>query len=141
MEEEELQQQIQSFIRQFGLLTQNQTPCGRPIPTSQAHALQVLGESEGITQQVLADQLYLDKSTTSRLVGQLVDQGWAIRKVNPQNRRESRLSLTPEGQTVLSEVLIAAKAKYQAIWREIPAEKRPQILESLVLLNQVLKES
>ena len=140
MDERELQQQIQAFVRQFGLLHQDQTPCGRPVPTSQAHAIQVLGHREGITQQMLADQLNLDKSTTSRLVGQLVDQRWVTRSVNPQNRRETQLSLTPQGRRVLAEVSEAAVAKYQALWQQIPPEKRPQVLESLTLLTEALRE-
>ena len=89
---------------------------------------------------MLADQLNLDKSTTSRLVGQLVDQRWVIRSVNPQNRRETQLSLTPQGRRVLAEVSEAAVAKYQALWQQIPPEKRPQVLESLTLLTEALRE-
>lgn len=139
MEERELQEQIQAFVRQFGLLHQDQTPCGRPIPTSQAHAIQVLGQGEGITQQMLADHLNLDKSTTSRLVGQLVDQGWVVRSVNPQNRRETQISLTPQGRGVVAEVSQAALSKYKALWQQIPPQKRPQVLESLTLLTEALR--
>lgn len=140
MDERELQQQIQAFIRHFGLLDQGQTPCGRPIPTSQAHAIQVLGQYEEITQQMLADHLNLDKSTTSRLVGQLVDQGWIIKRENPQNRRESRISLTPQGRVVLAELLQATQIKYSAIWQRIPAANRTQVVESLALLTEALTE-
>lgn len=141
MDEQELQRQVQQFIRQFGLLEKDQTPCGRPVPTSQAHALQVLAQVEGITQQALAAQLNLDKSTTSRLVGQLVEQGWVERAVNPENRREAQLSLTPAGRRVAAEVAAASLAQFQRLWDRIPPGSRAQILESLAQLTEALKET
>ena len=140
MDERELQQQIQAFVPHVRPQPPAPHPRGRPGPTHPGPPNQVLGHREGITQQMLADQLNLDKSTTSRLVGQLVDQRWVIRSVNPQNRRETQLSLTPQGRRVLAEVSEAAVAKYQALWQQIPPEKRPQVLESLTLLTEALRE-
>jgi DNA-binding MarR family transcriptional regulator len=139
MEEKELQLHIQRFIRSFGLLDQERTPCGQPIPPSQAHALQVLGNGEAMTQQALANQLGLDKSTTSRLVAQLVDRDWVGKAVNPQNRREAQLALTDHGRTALGEVLASAGARFAALWQQLPPEKRPQILESLTLLTDAMR--
>lgn len=131
---------MQAFIRSFGLLDQDRSPCGQPLPPSQAHALQILGQGQEITQQALAGQLGLDKSTTSRLVAQLVDRGWVARAVNPQDRREAQLALTEKGRAMLGEVLQAAATKFQALWQQIPPEKRPQVLESLDLLTHALRE-
>lgn len=141
MSEQTLHKSIQVFVRSFGLLDQDQTPCGQPISVSQAHALQVLGEAEGIPQQVLAEQLGLDKSTTSRLVTHLVERGWTTKTVNPANRREAQLCLTPQGRKVLQEVNAAASTRFEAIWNRIPPERRPQVLESLALLTDALKET
>lgn len=134
-----MQLRIQRFIRSFGLLDQERTPCGQPVPTSQAHALQLLGSAEALTQQALADQLGLDKSTTSRIVAQLVDRGWVAKAVNLHNRREAHLALTERGRVALGEVQASASAKYAALWQQIPPEKRPQILESLTLLTDALR--
>lgn len=137
---QDLQKCIQLFVRSFGLLKPDHTPCGQPMSTSLAHALQVLGQSEGIAQQALAEQLGLDKSTTSRLVNQLVKRGWVDKSVNPQSRREVQLSLTQRGRSVLMEVLQAASAKFRTVWEQISIEKRPQVLESLSLLTNLLRE-
>lgn len=111
------------------------------MSTSQAQALQVLGQVEGIPQQALAEELGLDKSTTSRLVTQLVERGWVAKSVNPQNRREAQLGLTERGRAVLAEVLLTASARFQTIWQQIPPAKRPQVLDSLSLLTDVLRET
>lgn len=140
-DEETLQRSIQRFVRSFGLLDQDRTPCGQPISASQAHALQELGEVELITQQALADQLGLDKSTTSRLVAQLVERGWITKGVNAENRREAQLCLTPRGRDLLQEVRESSSARFAEIWNRIPQERRAHVLDSLALLTDALKES
>ena len=42
---------MQEFVRQFGLLSADRTPCGKPLASSDAHALMVLldaGEDRGM---------------------------------------------------------------------------------------------
>jgi DNA-binding MarR family transcriptional regulator len=135
MTEIELRERVQAFVRSFGLLNQERTPCGRPLPTSHAHALQVLGQEQPITQQVLAERLRLDKSTTSRLITQLGERGWVERGPNPANRREVRLSLTPAGQGALESILQASADRYRAMLGRIPPEKRAGVLEALDVLT------
>lgn len=140
MTEHLLQEQIQIFIRQFGLLEQEHTPCQYPLSPSQAHALQVLGANGTLTQSQLAKHLRLERSTVSRLVNALVEQGWAERTTNPHNRREVLLSLTGPGQTVFEDIHASASAKYHAIWSCLPEERRAVVLDALVTLNAILKE-
>jgi len=140
MDEKVLQHQIQEFTRRFGLLTQDITPCNYPLSPSQAHALQVLGQSEHITLQMLATQLHLDKSTVSRLVTQLVEYGLVWRTVNQENRREIHIALSERGHVVLDELLVAVEAKFHLLWTRLSQEKGPQIIEALALLNEVLWE-
>ncbi|HLN63531.1 MAG TPA: MarR family transcriptional regulator [Symbiobacteriaceae bacterium] len=140
MKEMALQQAVQEFVRSFGLLDQSTTPCGRPLPASQAHALQVLGEEGALPQQSLADRLGLEKSTVSRMVSDMVGRGWVDRAPNPANRREVRLSLTEAGSSMLDQILVAADSRCQAIWRRIPAEKQAQVLETLQLLARATRK-
>ncbi|WP_220500084.1 MarR family transcriptional regulator [Thermomonospora cellulosilytica] len=75
----ELQDAVARFVRSFGLLQPDRTPCGRPIPPSEAHALGELARAGELRQVDLVCRLRLEKSTTSRLVGQLVSRGWVVR--------------------------------------------------------------
>ena len=138
VEQSELQLRVQQFIRGFGLLEQDQTPCGFPIPPSQAHALHLLARGEALPQHLLAGELHLDKSTVSRLVDSLVNRGWVERAVNPDDRREVRLTLTAAGRTAVEQLAAAATAKYRGIWERIPPEQRPQVVEALAVLNDAL---
>jgi DNA-binding MarR family transcriptional regulator len=141
MDEQLLQQQMQTFIRLFGLLEQNHTPCQYPLSPSQAHALQLLRQHDQLALHQLADHLRLDKSTVSRLVTGLVDRGWVERSVNPHNRRETLLRLTDSGHATAEAVHRSAATRYQTIWRRLTLAQRAQLLESLATLNAVLRES
>jgi DNA-binding MarR family transcriptional regulator len=138
VEQAELQLRVQRFIRAFGLLEQDQTPCGFPLRPSQAHALHLLAQGEAVPQHLLAGELHLDKSTVSRLVDGLVNRGWVERAANPDDRREVRLMLTAAGRTVVAQLTAATAAKYRGIWERIPPEKRPQVVEALAVLNDAL---
>ncbi len=140
MDEQMLREQIQTFIRQFGLLEQEHTPCQYPLSPSQAHALQVLGQREQLPLYQLALHLHLEKSTVSRLVNGLVEHAWVKRNINPENRREVLLRLTHAGRTVFEAVQASASTKYQAIWNRIPVDQRSQVLDVLATLNAILKE-
>jgi len=141
MDEQMLREQVQTFIRQFGLLEQEHTPCQYPLSPSQAHALQVLGQSNLIPLYQLAGHLHLEKSTVSRLVNTLVERGWVERTINPENRREVLLKLTDAGCTLFEEVQASASAKYHTIWQRLPEVQRAQILDALATLNAILKDT
>lgn len=139
-DEHALRKQIQTFVRQFGLLEQEHTPCHVPLTPSQAHTLQVLGQAETLMQYQLAAQLCLEKSTVSRLVQSLVERGWVERTSNPDNRREVLLTLTDAGRSSFEEVQAHAVTKYSTIWSRIPEDRRAQVLDVLATLNTILQE-
>lgn len=140
MKEEELRRAVQAFVRNFGLLNQDATPCGQPMSPSQAHALQVLGESESLTLQGLADCLHLDKSTASRMISQLVARQWVRRVQNPENRREVLLGLSEQGETVLADIMTSSDTMYRSILGHIPVDQHEQVLEALRLLTAAVKK-
>jgi DNA-binding MarR family transcriptional regulator len=126
-----LQRAIQDFVRALGLLDATQTPCGVAMPTSYAHALQVLGEGGPWTQQEIAGRLRLDKSTVSRMVSALVEKGLVERATNPANRREVRLSLSADGTRALGELQASARARHAALLARIPVSKRGRVVDAL----------
>src|SRR4051812_18405573 len=74
-----LRASIQRFVRSFGLLNGDQTPCGLPLSPSQAHALMALLDRERggqrSTQQDLVKILGIDKSNVTRLCAKMLEAG------------------------------------------------------------------
>jgi DNA-binding MarR family transcriptional regulator len=58
--------------------------------------------NEDPVQTLMATQMGKDKSAILRQVDMFEERGWIERKIDPNDRRRKRLSLTPAGQEVLA---------------------------------------
>ncbi len=63
-----------------------------------AHALDILVRHGGIGLSQLATELFVDKSTASRIVADLEEKGYVSRAINREDRRAVRLDVTPAGR-------------------------------------------
>ncbi|GAA4965882.1 MarR family winged helix-turn-helix transcriptional regulator [Actinoplanes utahensis] len=129
-----LQGRIAAFVRAFGLHQPDRTPCGTPVPASEAHAVSELDRDGPLTQGELGKRLRLEKSTVSRMVNQLIGRGWVRRADRAGDARLVWLELTADGSRAAGELAVARAARFTALLRNIPAEKRPQVIEALTTL-------
>jgi DNA-binding MarR family transcriptional regulator len=136
---QELQERLTGFIRSFGLHQPDRTPCGQPVPVSEAHALSELLQHGTMTQLELGRRLRLEKSTVSRLVGQLAARGWVERVPNPGDARSVQVSLTSAGHTAAGELAAARAAKFARLLDAIPEPERDSVLRALRILTEALK--
>lgn len=136
----ELQQRLIGFIRAFGLHQPDATPCGEPIPVSEAHALGELAAQDSLGQLELTRRLRLQKSTVSRLLDQLERRGWVQRRRDPADGRAVRLALTPAGRAAASHLEQARQAKLGALLAAIPAHERGGVLHALDVLIGALRD-
>jgi DNA-binding MarR family transcriptional regulator len=135
-----LQGRISAFVRAFGLHQPDRTPCGTPVPVSEAHAVGELDRDGPLTQTELARRLRLEKSTVSRLVGQLTSRGWVRRADRAGDARLVWLELTPEGGRAAGELAVARAARFAELLRNIPADRRPAVIDALTTLVQAASE-
>lgn len=129
----ELQRAVNGFVRSFGLLHAEHTPCGLSMHVSQAHALGELADGP-LPQQVLADRLALSKSTVSRLVGLLADRGEVDRLADPADGRQTIVALTDIGRDVAVRLDRARARRFEALLGALPDERRREVVEVLALL-------
>jgi DNA-binding MarR family transcriptional regulator len=96
---------------------------GRHVTPIQYAILRTLHETPGIDQVTLAQLIALDTSTTADIAARLETKGWIRREVLP--RRQRRLSLTPEGEDVLVELMPGVGVHYRAMMDSLePAEQQ-----------------
>jgi DNA-binding MarR family transcriptional regulator len=129
-----LQSRIAAFVRAFGLHQPDQTPCGQPVPVSEAHALGELAQDGPLTQSELMQRLRLEKSTVSRLAGQLIQRGWVRRGKRPGDGRLVWLELTEQGRDAAAQLAAARAARFADVLGNIPAGQRPQVIAALTTL-------
>lgn len=140
-EEFHLQEAVARFVRAFGLHQPAQTPCGQPIPVSEAHALGELARDGALRQNELAHRLRLEKSTTSRLVTQLIKRGWAERTPTPDDGRGVLVRLTPTGADAAARLARARAERFSAVIDRIPAHERAAVLRALGILTEAIDET
>lgn len=136
-----LQEQMIALIRAFGLHQGDRTPCGKPVSVAEAHALLELTRHAPLAQRDLAAWLRLEKSTVSRLVAQLVAQGWVQREPSAADGRVLLLSLTAEGQRIAGELAAARRARFERLLQAIPAARRDEIVNAMGLLVEAIDVS
>ncbi|MGH9213701.1 MAG: MarR family winged helix-turn-helix transcriptional regulator [Acidimicrobiales bacterium] len=128
---DQLHRRMVAFVRAFGLHRPDETPCGAPVPVSEAHAVTVLDEHGALTQSQLALHLGLTKSTVSRLVDQLERRGWAQRQVGDGDARQRLIALTNEGAKASREIGTLRRDRLRRLFDQIPEHERPAVLAAL----------
>ena len=71
------------------------------VTMSQAKLLYLVTTHPGIVMSALAAQLGVGLSTVSGLVDRLVEHGYLERREDPADRRQQRVTVTPEGASVV----------------------------------------
>lgn len=140
-EEIALQERVVAFIRAFGLHRPDETPCGKPISVSEAHALMELSRDAVVSQSELAARLGLEKSTVSRLVSQLAARGWVMRERDPGDGRALRLTLSEAGHRAAAALAAARREKFARVLERIPADERETVDRALEVLVEAMRGS
>ncbi|GAA4716184.1 MarR family winged helix-turn-helix transcriptional regulator [Phytohabitans rumicis] len=134
------QEALMRFVRNFGLHQPDRTPCGQPLPVSEAHAMVEIAREGRIRQVELARRLRLEKSTVSRLVGNLVGRGWVHRQAADGDGRGVLLVLTESGATASARQADARRDRLTALLDRIPDDQRAAVVRALQTLAEAADE-
>ena len=73
---------------------------GLEITPEQWTVLSYLWKEDGVTQQRLCDATFKDKPSMTRLIDNLVKQGFVLRHTPPNDRRSNLIYLTEKGRII-----------------------------------------
>lgn len=135
-----LRQLIRLLVRNLGILEKSDAACCG-ITIAQCHAIAQIGRTGQISLVELADLLTVDKSTMSRTVNNLVDAGLVLRDLDDENRRYVAIRLSDTGRTLFHSIEEGMNQYHAEILNSIPAEKRNQVLESIELLTEAVRNN
>lgn len=79
----------------------------------------------------LAERLGVNPSTAMRMLDRLIVAGLAERQVNPANRRETALRVTPEGLQLVEDVTAGRRREIASIVERLAPEQRAALIEAL----------
>jgi DNA-binding MarR family transcriptional regulator len=77
----------------------------------------------------------------SRTVNNLVQNGFAERELDPNDRRYVTIKLTDDGQKLFNEIEENMDQYFEKIFGAIPGDKREQVLDSLKILLTAIVET
>ncbi|XVE34001.1 MarR family winged helix-turn-helix transcriptional regulator [Wukongibacter baidiensis] len=135
-----LRELIRILVRNLGILEKDGASCCG-ITIAQCHALVEIGRACKITLNDLASILTLDKSTTSRTINNLVNQGLVERETDESDRRYVKIQLTEQGNEVFVTIEKNMDQYYSNIFKSLPKDKESQVLESLNLLLDAINKN
>jgi DNA-binding MarR family transcriptional regulator len=137
-EVERVRAAIHAFVRSFGLLAGDRTPCGKPIPASYAHALLFLLDAgrreDRPTQQRLGHALRIDKSNVARLCAKMEEAGHVVQRRAPDDGRSRLLALTARGRALAEQVDASSRERFGRLLAATPAPLRSSLAASLEAL-------
>ena len=88
----------------------------------------IVWQSGSTNQDNIAKALKMDKSSVAKVVNKCVNDGLIERRVNPSNRREYILTLTPQGQTVVQELVDIVEQWLEDAFSILSEEERVQFM-------------
>lgn len=135
-----LRELFRVLVRNLGILQKSDASCCG-VTLTQCHAIVEIGRKEKISLVDLADLLDVDKSTMSRTVNNLVEADLVVRELDAENRRYVIIQLTENGRSVFQNIEKSMESYYKSIFGSIPEDKKNQVLESLQLLTDVVRNS
>ncbi len=111
---------------------------GLSIP--QFDLLSTLSEREGISQQEVAERLYVTKGNVSGLIDRLAALGFVERRALPNDRRSYALFLTPEGRAITERGLALQRRLVAATLGSLPASDLMALDPILVRWRDVVRD-
>jgi DNA-binding MarR family transcriptional regulator/GNAT superfamily N-acetyltransferase len=117
------------LVRELGFL--RGTLAGTRLPPSAIHALVEIGARGAMTAAELSALLLLEKSSVSRMLQKLVDEGEIAADAHETDGRAKRLTLTEKGRATLAGIDRFAEAQVSEALARLPATTRACVLTGI----------
>ena len=127
------------LVRELGFLQDKDAATS--VSHSHCHALIEIEARSTVPQGELPALLRLDKSTTSRLVTDLVTRGWLRARASKSDARARDLTLTAAGRAQVKVVHREANARVEQALGTLGDEERKVVLRGMELYARALERS
>lgn len=96
---------LEKTVKIYRQFFQNQLKInGFDITLDQWLTLHTVAEYPDISQNDIAEKVFKDKASVTRIIELLVQNGFLTRAIHPSNRRMFQLTITEKGQTTLKKL-------------------------------------
>jgi DNA-binding MarR family transcriptional regulator len=139
MDTQQLQELFSEFLQALGLHRPDQVPTGFSISLSEMFALMALSAEAPLSQQALAEQLHLEKSTVSRLIKHLEQRGWVKRVRDLHDTRMFQLHLTDAGHEQAELLAKSLAERHERLLAALKPDEQEALAYGLSALVRALR--
>jgi DNA-binding MarR family transcriptional regulator len=138
MDSRQLQELFREFLQALGLHRPDQVPTGFALSLSEMFALLALSSEAPVSQQRLAEQLHLEKSTVSRLIQHLERRGWVKRVRDLHDTRMFQLQLSEAGHEQASRLVRRLAERHERLLAALRPDEQEALAYGLSALVRAL---
>ncbi len=135
----QIRRHSRQLVREMSVVNVSYLNTGYTI--SQCHVLFELSPDSSLKLLELADRLLMDKSNTSRTVGNLVELGLIKVAKSPADGRQRIFSLTAKGKKTLRTITGIADAQVEKALENLDEEQQKAVIHGLNLFADALRKS
>lgn len=130
-----LQAAVADLVRVYQFRDRDRICC-HDVSVTQCHALETLVEQGPMRLSALAERLFLDKSTTSRVVGTLVRKGYVAHRTDANDARAIVLTATRQGQRLCARITDDLVEQQKQLLQDLDPEVRTGVVHLIRRLAQ-----
>ena len=138
-ESAEFYEALSAFLRVYQFRDRNRICC-HDLSVTQFYALDTLVRLGDQTLNALAGEMYLEKSSASRVVDGLVAKAYVTRRTHPEDRRAILLAPTEKGRRLHRTIVAEGVAREGALLAEFEPAVRSGMVRLLSRLTQAAEE-
>ena len=110
--------------------------CCHDVSVTQCYALETLVDHGPMRLSALSERLFLDKSTTSRVVSTLVRKGYVEQRADARDGRATTLSATRQGQRLCTRITDDLVEQQKQLLQDLDPDIRAGVVQVLRRLAQ-----
>jgi MarR family transcriptional regulator, 2-MHQ and catechol-resistance regulon repressor len=130
-----LQAAVADLVRVYQFRDRDRICC-HDVSVTQCYALETLVQQGAMRLSTLAERLFLDKSTTSRVVSALVRKGYVEQRADAKDGRATTLSATRQGQRLCARITDDLVDQQKQLLEDLDPEVRAGVVQVLRRLAQ-----
>ena len=104
------------------------------------HVLDLLSQNDGLRQQQIAEMLDIRPQSASEAIANMEQAGLVRREADEQDRRSSRIYITPEGQQRQAELLARRVENARRVLAPLTEEEKQTLLMLLEKVTDALNK-
>lgn len=125
-----LHQAIADLVRVYQFRDRDKICC-HDVSVTQCYAIETLVEHGPMRLGALAERLFLDKSTTSRVVGTLVRKGYVEQRADAHDARATTISVTRKGKGLCGRITDDLIEQQKQLLQDLDPGVRAGVVEVL----------